>query len=87
MTPNFQIFLHDIHHHGELGEYQHSVAVALHFGKEIIEDPELARVTDLVISQTKMFDTLKQNHQLLGLVFDPNLSYSVGLTGFIDLKV
>ena len=68
MTPDFQIFLHDIHHHGELTEYQHSVPVALHFGKEIIEDPELARVTDEMVTETHMFDTLKQIHQILGLV-------------------
>ena len=86
MTSNFQIFLHDIHHHGELGEDQHPVPVALHVGKEIIEDPKLARVTDEMIPETQMFDTLKQNSQLL-LVFTSGNSYSVGLTDFIDFKI
>ena len=86
MTPNFQIFLHDIHHHGELAEYQYSVPVALHFGKEIIEDPELARVTDEMITETEVLDTLKQMHQILGSVL-PGLTYSVGLAGFIDFKI
>ena len=86
MTPNFQIFLHDIHHHGELGEYQHSVSIALHVGKEIIEDPELAGVTDEMITKTQMLDTLKHNHQLV-LVSGSGLSYSVGLAGFIDFEI
>ena len=86
MTPNFQIFLHDIHHHGELGEYQHPVAVALHDGKEIIEDLELTRVTDEMVPKTQMFNALKENHQLL-LVLVQVLSYSVCLTGFIDFKI
>ena len=63
VAPNFQIFLHDVHHHGELGEYQHSVSIALHVGQEIIEDLELARVADEMITKTQMLNTLKHNHQ------------------------
>ena len=83
----FQIFLHDIHHHGELGEYQHPVPITLHAGKEIIEDLKLARVTDLMIPETQMFDALKQKKHYLSSVLRAGLSYPVGLTGFINFEV
>lgn len=30
VTSDLEILLHDVHHHGELGEYQDSVPVVLH---------------------------------------------------------
>ena len=83
----FQIFLHDIHHHGELGEYQHPVPITLHAGKEIIEDLKLARVTDLMIPETQMFDALKYIWSQLNWADWRPRSYSVSLTGFVDFKV
>ena len=56
VTPDPQVLLHDVQHHGELSEDQDPVIVLLHSGQEVIQDGKLAAVTDLVVAQTVMLD-------------------------------
>ena len=47
-----EILLHDVHHHGELREYQDSVPVVLHLWQHVVQQPKLARLANYVVTQT-----------------------------------
>jgi hypothetical protein len=56
VTPDPQVLLHDVQHHGELSEDQNPVVFLLHSGQQVIQDGKLAAVTDLVVAQTVVLD-------------------------------
>ena len=54
MPSDFEIFFHDVHHHVELGEDEHFVALPLHLRQHVVQQPELARLANNVVTKTEM---------------------------------
>ena len=58
VPPDPEVLLHDVEHHGELGEDEDAVVPVLHVGQHAVEGAELARFADLVVSKAVVFNAL-----------------------------